>query len=156
MSEATFDRARRKAEQLAEVGHVHDITVVTIRLITNGWGQDSARSTETSGHAVEYSREPGHRGMVIWPDWREPHRALYIIDDGASIRPMYVAGWQAETHVEEIYLDTFPLNVTPDGEPRVRHDNGRPMDFSTWMLERRGAYHVKVRRDIPALAGQPY
>jgi hypothetical protein len=156
MSEATFNRARRKAVELAERGLVNGITVVSIRLITNGWNQSSARCAETSGHAVEFSRETGEQGMVIWPDWKDSHRALYVIDDGVTARPMYVTGWQAETAVEEIYLGTFPLDVTPDGQPRIRSDNGRPVDFSSWLLAASRAYHVKVRRDIPALAGQPY
>jgi hypothetical protein len=158
MSEATFDRARRKAVELAEKGHVDGITVVAIRLIINGWDQSSARCAEVSTHAVEFSRkgESGYRGMVMWPEWREPHRALYAIDDGVTVRPMYVSGWQGATHVEEIYIGTFPVDVNEDGTPRLRSDNGRPVDFSNWLLSASRAFHVKVRRDLPALAGQPF
>lgn len=157
MSQETFERAQRKALELAEKGWYHGIAVVSLHLITNGWDYSSARCAEASTHAVEFRRVSDDTvGMVIWPEWNEPHRALYIMDDGATVRPLYVSGWQAETVVEEIYLGEFPLNVKPDGSPRLRSDNAQPVDHSTWLLSARKAYHVKVNRVIPVLAGQPY
>lgn len=155
MSEETFIRARGEAGRIAAAGHAHDIAVVSIRLITNGWGQDSARCAEVQSHAVEFSREAGHQGMVIWADWKDAHRAVYVIDDGVTAQPMYVSGWHQDLN-GRIYLESFPMNVHPDGTPRLRHGDHRPVDFSSWMLEARRAFHVKVTREIPALAGQPY
>lgn len=158
MSEATFSRARREAAEVAEAGRTSltSVTVVAIRLIVNGWGLDSARCAEVSSHAVEYTRDD-ERWMIIWPEWNEPQRSYYLIDDGVSVLPMHVGGWHPATRaVDKLYISAFPVNVASDGTPRLRKDNGRPVDFSGWLLPASRAYHIKVRRDIPALNGQPY
>lgn len=83
-------------------------------------------------------------------DVKDAHRAVYLIDDGDTVRPHYVGGWAAASKDSEIttqrdvvWLYPFPTN--PDG--RKRPDNGRVVDYSTWALGPRRCYHVKVQRE---------
>lgn len=75
---------------------------------------------------------------------KQAHHAIYLLDDGSSVTAYYVAGWRPD--LSEIYLQTFPLN---DGT--IRPDNGRPVDFSGWLLGPRTAFHLK----LSAAAQQP-
>lgn len=86
-------------------------------------------SAETTVLAVEGS------------EWLDCHRAVYLIDDGATVTPLYVAGWHdaADGKIDRLFLQPFPVN--PDG--RTRPD-GRVIDYSTWQLGPRRCYHVKV------------
>ena len=76
--------------------------------------------------------------VVLTPgaDLKDAHRAVYLLDDGQTIRPHYVAGWNREDTT--IYLHPFPTSTgtRPDG---------RPVDMSNWFLGPRRAYHVKLR-----------
>lgn len=65
---------------------------------------------------------------------------VYLMDDGATVRPFYVAGWRKDA--PELYLQPFPV----DGGTRA--DNGRPVDMSGWQLGPRKAWHLKVRRTV--------
>lgn len=67
--------------------------------------------------------------------------AMYVVDDGTKVRPFYVAGWQPGG---DVYLHPFP---TADGA--IRPDNGRPVDYSTWIVTPRRAYHIKL--DAPGV-----
>lgn len=70
-------------------------------------------------------------------------RSLYLIDDGSSVVPHYVAGWSLK--LEELgNLLIEPMPTNPDG--RQRADNGRVIDFSNWMLGPKRAYHLKIKR----------
>lgn len=77
-------------------------------------------------------------------DLKDGVNAAYFVDDGRTVVPMYVAGWQPgnPSHPEgcapSILLHPFPTNG------RIRPDNGRPADFSSWMLGPRKAFHLKV------------
>lgn len=95
-----------------------------------------------------YYTQHGERRVVldvgIMPRERR-NRALYILDDGTRIVPMWVLAFHPEmTHV---ILGPFPVNVNNDGTPRLRDDDQRPVDFSNWYLGPRYAYHLKVRGD---------
>ena len=76
---------------------------------------------------------------------KDMHRAVYLLDDGQTIRPHYVAGWantdprsDVTTTLDVVYLHPFPTSTG------TRPDNGRPVDMSTWALGPRRAYHVKL------------
>lgn len=91
------------------------------------------------------TRGPGRSAIVLEAAMalKDATKALYLIDDGITVRPFYVAGWHPDgVHV---LLNELPVNVKADGTPRLRADNNRPVDFSNWMLGPRRAYHLKVR-----------
>ncbi len=155
MSEETFERARAYARELDEAETDNKpLAVLAIHLITNGWDQGNARHTEASSHAVSYWHTQAGQGFVVWPDdeWEHPRDSYYIMDDGRCAIPTYVTGWLTD----RIFLGSFPMDFNAAGEPRMRFDNSGPVDFSDWKLSARRAYHVKVRRDIPALEGKPW
>lgn len=77
-------------------------------------------------------------------DLRDAHKAIYLMDDGRTVQPFYVAAWHPEG--EHVILHPFPTNVDGEGNPRIRPDNGRPVDFDTWQLGPRRCYHVKLRK----------
>lgn len=69
----------------------------------------------------------------------------FLLDDGYSVIPLYVAGWHSEH--KYILAHKFPLDFNPTTrEPNLRADNGRPVDHSTWILGPRRYYHLKVVR----------
>lgn len=81
--------------------------------------------------------------IVGWKDERDALNAIYLVDDGRSVRPYYVAGWSQYTN--RIFLHPFPTEYRPDGERRMRADDStRPVDFSTWMSGPKRAYHLKL------------
>lgn len=101
------------------------------------------------GHGAHYVHEvTGARGFKFWPgpQVRDPHQSVYLIDDGVSVVPHYVAG----RHDEEgsVLLHEFPTN--PNGARRP--DNGREIDHSAWMVGPRRAYHLKTRPVISLYA----
>lgn len=103
-----------------------------------------------AGYLYRYVAE-GDRPECIAIDvyqLKDATQAIYLIDDGASVRAFYVAGWQVSNDVTRVFLHAMP--TSPDG--RTRPDNGRVIDYSTWQLGPRRAYHVKVD-PIPAKLG---
>ncbi len=114
------------------------------------------------GHVALDNREPWHRnheeavldcysarGHQDEPIWVLDHRGLlkpdstFIMDDGQNVVPWYVAGWHPER--QYILLHRFPTNLDEHGDPILRADDQRPVDYSTWMLGPRRAYHVKLK-----------
>ena len=81
--------------------------------------------------------------LIGWGEERDATRAVYLLDDGHSVRPYYVAGWQ-NGDTSRIMLHPFPVNVNDDGTPRLRADDGRPVDYGNWVLGPRRAYHLKI------------
>lgn len=81
--------------------------------------------------------------VVGWQKERDATRALYLIDDGRTVRPYWAAGHSQER--DRIFLHPMPTNYRPDGDRRVRPDNGRAVDFGDWLLGPRRAYHLKIR-----------
>lgn len=99
------------------------------------------------------------RGILeewLWPDtgettYRIPGgvaqfatRAVFLIDDGRSVQPLYITGWSGDQDC--LFLGHFPVNVNPDGSPRMRADRAEQVDYSTWMLGPHRAYHLKITR----------
>lgn len=73
-----------------------------------------------------------------------PH-AVFLADDGATVRPLYVTGWAGRDDV--LFLAAFPVNAHADGSPVMRTDNPtRPVDYSTWMTGPSRCYHLKTTR----------
>lgn len=93
--------------------------------------------------SLEVWKFPGNsRETVTIPDasmFKDAERALYLLDNGLSVIPYYVAGWNSEKGT--IHLKAMPTN--PNGE--TRPDNGQVIDFGTWVLGPRRAYHLKIR-----------
>ena len=91
-----------------------------------------------------YSTETVTDGLIIDDarQLRDYSHAVYLIDDGRTVRPYYVAAWHADH--DYVIAHPFPTNFDADGTPRLRADDGRPVDHSSWQLGPRRAYHVKV------------
>lgn len=73
---------------------------------------------------------------------RDARRAVYLIDDGRTVRPFYVAAY----HPDRAYViaHAFPVDVNADGSPLMRADGRGAVDMSTWAIGPSRAYHVKV------------
>jgi hypothetical protein len=113
-------------------------------------------STALDNYTPARSEASGTIETWVWPDtgavsyripdgvstFKEVTRAVFLIDDGHTVMPLYVSGWSG-TH-DRVFLAPFPVNVDADGNPRLREDNGRPVDFRTWMLGPQRAYHLKI------------
>lgn len=80
--------------------------------------------------------------VVGWGEEKDAHHAVYLIDNGRAVVPHYVAGFSQDR--DRIMIRPFPTDYGADGERRTRDDNGRPVDFSNWMLGPRRAYHFKI------------
>ena len=74
--------------------------------------------------------------------FRDNGNIIFLMDDGRTVAPLYMAGWSDRE--DTLFLRPFPVNTDADGSPRLREDDGRPVDYSTWMLGPRRAYHLKV------------
>lgn len=111
---------------------------------------------EAVGELTRYSNENVTDALSIYGadafgrDWTD---ALYIVDDGQTVRPYYVACYRAAgtfthpyigEHDAHLVLHPFPTERTADGAPIMRAD-GSAVNYSTWMLSPRRAFHVKVR-----------
>jgi hypothetical protein len=89
------------------------------------------------------SAEGSVRYVVVgWNAEPDAFKAIYLIDDGCRVTPWYVQGFSQER--DRIMLDRFPVNVNDDGSPRLRTDDGRPVDYSTWLHGPVRAYHLKI------------
>lgn len=103
-----------------------------------------------NGHGWYYSLEStGETGIILADILPSGIDATYLVDDGDTVRPYYVAGYGPAREEEETYvlLRPFPTNTNPDGLAKWRADNGRPVDYSSWIHGPRRAYHLKVRGD---------
>ena len=91
-----------------------------------------------------YSTETVTDGLIIDDarQLRDYTHAVYLIDDGRTVRPYYVAAWHPEG--DYVIAHPFPTNYTADGSPQPRVD-GLPVNYDSWQLGPRRAYHVKVR-----------
>lgn len=102
----------------------------------------------TNGVLEEWTEADGTLNsyrLAGWGGEREAHRAVYLVDDGRTVEPFYVAGYSQER--DTITLHRFPVNFHPDGTPRMRADNGEQVDYSLWMHGPVRAYHLKIIRD---------
>lgn len=103
----------------------------------SGEGWIYRRTVQTGRVAME--------GIVLADvsDIRDAHNATYLIDDGRSVVPYYVAAW----HPEGTYLilHKFPTNFDDDGNPVMRADRSAPVNYDNWVVGPRRAYHLKIR-----------
>lgn len=109
-----------------------------------------------AGVGWTYQLDEDRRGIILsvanttMIDW---HKAIYIMDDGVTARPFYVAGYKKPEHFA--ILHSFPTNFKADGTPKVRARDGRPVDYSNWMLGPSRAYHLKISPFVDVLNGPP-
>lgn len=126
--------------------------------------QKRTQIAEWDYHTVMDNHEPPrrtHRGVLT--EWErpetlrentmvlEPHSPFhkihtlasggisFVLDDGDVATPYYVSGWQPLDLT--MFLQPFPTN--PD--KRTRPD-GRPIEYSTWVLGPRKTYHLKISK----------
>lgn len=95
---------------------------------------------EATGYGVRYVHpSTGSEGFKIYNSAgiKDAHKASLILDDGETAVPYYCVGWKDD---EYTLYQPFPTN--PDGA--VGPDNGRPIDYSTWILGPRKTYHFKI------------
>ena len=71
--------------------------------------------------------------------------ALWLIDDGETVQPFYVAGWNPRD--PGVILNPMPTNP---GNRTMRADGRGPVSYATWALGPRRAYHLKVYRPLIA------
>ncbi len=103
--------------------------------------------TVAHGYAVSYNTpDGGTRAIAIhWGSFdavgerrlSDLHRSVFIIDDGASAVPHYVAGWSPESGC--MYLHPYPTNPTGATRP-----DGRTIDYDGWFVSARTCYHLRV------------
>ncbi len=87
--------------------------------------------------------------------WKDATDAFYLVDDGRTVRPMYVIGYQPggpsplypNGTAQNILIAPFPTEFTHDGKRIERADGRGPVDFQTWTLGPRRAYHLKMNRE---------
>jgi hypothetical protein len=117
----------------APIGRIHWSTVTDNHPTPRGYasGEADVYAADVDGTRPETITLLGADAL------RDAHRAVYLVDDGATVRPFYVAGWSPDGA-------TIHLHPMPTADGRIRPDNGRPVDFSSWVLGPRRAYHLKV------------
>lgn len=129
----------------------------TLRFRCNAYSETDPRAEWRFVEAYTYTTDNGGRGCVIFPGaldaWKNATESLYIIDNGTTVVPMYVAGFRAPVvmhdgpHGCHIILHEFPTNYDNDGNRRMRADRPtEPVDYSSWSLPPRTAYHCKATR----------
>ncbi len=102
-----------------------------------------------SFYAVEHI-QPASRQSVngVKPGWTiygvdrisNPFRSNYILDFGTRIVVAHVAGWNLG-YKDRVIVHPFPTASETD----VMEDgSGRPLDYDTWQLGPRRAYHMKM------------
>lgn len=99
---------------------------------------------ETSGVAEVFRRPSGEdviRIAAADSTFKDAYQALYLLDDGSTVVPHYVAGYNPTNDPGAVFLQPMPTN--PDG--RTRPD-GRVIDYRTWCLGPKRAYHLKITR----------
>jgi len=96
------------------------------------------------GECHPYTTESGIDAMLIRGaiTWRDGANALYLIDNGRTVTPMYVAAYHPEH--DYVIVHAMPTNYNADGTRRTRPDNGRDVHMDNWQLGPRRAYHLKV------------
>lgn len=72
-------------------------------------------------------------------------KMLCIVDDGRTVEPYWVSGWGPADAPNLVFLSPFPTNVDETGAPILRSGDGRPVDFSSWILGPTKAFHLKIR-----------
>lgn len=150
MTTETLDRAKAYAQEMRDIGK--PATVVALSTRTNAYEEWDRRATELRVHAVDTVNANGWRTLVIWHEGlKDAESAFYLIDDGRTTEAFYVTGWSNQ--LGAMFVSPLPLNYDADGNRAQRADNDGPVDFSTHRLAPRRAYHVKLSRNIPALAG---
>jgi hypothetical protein len=80
--------------------------------------------------------------------------SVALFDYGNVVYPYYVAGWNPrETELqrdEELHwsgMQTVLWNPFPVAADSDTDAKGRPLDYATWQLGPRKAYHFKVRKE---------
>lgn len=71
------------------------------------------------------------------------NESLFLVDDGKTVVPHYISGWNDTREEQPIWLSPFPTN--PRGE--TRPDNGKVIDYSDMLWGPRKTYHLKVGGD---------
>lgn len=100
------------------------------------------------GDCYRYSTDTVADAFVIdgIADLKAATDSMFLLDDGHTVRPMYVAGWARDAAY--LMVHPMPVNWNDDGTPRMRPD-GRQVDFSHWALGPSRAYHLKIHAAKP-------
>jgi hypothetical protein len=79
-----------------------------------------------------------------------PPGSIFLLDDGLTCRP-YWGGSRGEGEPSPLYPEgrepieiLYPFPVNPEGKTR---DDGRVIDYDSWCLGPRKAYHLKITRE---------
>lgn len=94
-------------------------------------------------HRYSNDRVTGAYVLEGRSQFKDATDAAFLIDDGRTVQPVYVAGWNPNS--DDLVLHPFPTNFTPDGEPVMRADRDEQVDYFGWSLGPRRTYHLKVQ-----------
>lgn len=129
------------------------------RVTTTQWARENGVQYSWRAALDNYEPTRDHAFGMLWqydlPDSRgrgivvedstwfrgNGRKCLFLVDDGTTIEPYYVAGWHPEG--EHLILRPMPTDVDENGAQRLRPD-GRPVDYATWALGPSTTYHLKV------------
>lgn len=94
---------------------------------------------ESSGdYGAAYVSKTGVDCVTIWPsEIRNAHMCLYLLDNGATVTPHFVAGWDGADDDKRVLLQPFPTANHIGSEGLI--------DYNGWMMTPTRAYHVIVR-----------
>lgn len=138
------------ADKLREAGCT-EVTVVYFCAPLDNY--EPCPRSEANGYVVRYVKANGESGITLWrTDFGKVgsrifdalHSAVFLVDDGRTVTPYYVAGYRPTDEPDALFLQPFPTNFNADGSPRMRGDRAEQVDMSGWALGPRKAYHVKL------------
>ena len=104
---------------------------------------EDRRSDEAVCEVFTYRQGDSDRAVIPSGLDHFPHapKCLFLLDDGHSVRPFYVTGWNENGR--DLMLSEFPTNYDETGAHKLCPD-GRKVSFGMWMLGPRTCYHLKV------------
>jgi hypothetical protein len=133
MTEQTAERAMAYATERRDAGQA--ARVVALSGLANGYEPTDRRSKMIHEHAVLLETERGATLVVWYGDMPGDASSFgYVIDGDGCAQAWYVSGWNDRTGA--LWLRPYPTGQ--------RH--------YTWMIPVKRYVHLKLSRNIPALA----
>lgn len=143
----TFEAARAYARECdAREWAAGKTRVVSVHALTNGYEQHHRNAGDIWFHAVR-TVNASHTAtlvLIITPgeEWKHATSALYVLDEGDTIAPWYVAGWYpANGPLTRLFL--CPMEPAKERYRMHLRPAGRFI-------------HATVSERIPTLEGKPF
>jgi len=133
----TIDEIRDDRERYAAAGSSLTSAHTFHLALTNHEPWDK-RYREAWGVITFHATDTVQGGAAIYgADWHDWHDSVYLLDDGESVRPYYVAAWR----------DAGTYDHPQPGEHRshlILHPMPTGERHASWQLGPRRCYHVKL------------